>query len=184
MRWIRSTTGAALILVASACSSTPATGDSPDPPTASTTAAHDRVYLVDLLPKGSLSFKPGDALVGGVDYPHSLVWSCDDGCPAVGQAGQAGQPGMEFEVPDGFDRLEFTAALTDSSTQTDRKAYVAVYEEPGLTKLFESDAVTTGTGLQVSVPVKPGTKIRIDAAKLNGNETVCLCDASVVHSEG
>ncbi|CAM3793248.1 hypothetical protein [Smaragdicoccus niigatensis] len=180
MRWISSTTFVTLFLAASACSSPPAA----PAPTSTTAAAQGRVFLTDLLPNGSLSFEPGDAQVGGVDYSHSLVWGCGDGCPKVGQPGQAGQPGIEFEVPDGFDRLEFTAALTDSSTQTDGKAYVAVYEEPELTKLFDSDAVTTGTGLPVSVPVKPGTKIRIDAAKLNGNETVCLCDASVVRSEG
>jgi hypothetical protein len=139
------------------------------------------LYLSELPADGSPSFKPGEGVVGGTRYPRSFVWSCED-CLPIGQAGQQGQPGMEFTVPAGFRRLEFVAGLTDSSTVTDRSAYVGVWAEKAneLTKLFESSDVTVGVGIPVSVPVTPGNKIRIDGSHLNGNETLCICDPKLI----
>jgi hypothetical protein len=64
----------------------------------------------------------------------------------VGQFGQQGQPDMEFAVPEGVNRLEFVAGLTDSSTETDQSAYISVWTEINdeLTNLFESGDLTVG----------------------------------------
>ena len=108
---------------ATACSE-PKVGDRASAPATSShlPTPKKQVDLTQLLPEGSLNFKPGQGVVAGTAYPHSLVFSCQS-CLPVGQAGQQGQPGMEFKVPDGVDRLEFVAGLTDSSTETDRSAY-------------------------------------------------------------
>jgi hypothetical protein len=141
------------------------------------------VYLTELLPDGSLNFKPGEGVIGGTSYAHSLVSSCE-GCLPVGEPGQQGQSGMEFKVPPGFGRLEFVVGLTDSSTETNRSAGVSVWENTNLTKLFESSEVTVGAGIPVSVTVSPGNAIRIDGWGLNGNETFCICDPKLVAISG
>ena len=167
---------------ATACSE-PKVGDRASAPATSShlPTPKKQVDLTQLLPEGSLNFKPGQGVVAGTAYPHSLVFSCQS-CLPVGQAGQQGQPGMEFRVPDGVDRLEFVAGLTDSSTETDRSAYIAVWAHAGndLTKLFESSGVTVGAVIPVSVPVRPGNTIRIDGGGLNGNETLCVCNPKLV----
>ncbi len=89
---------------------------------------------------------------------------------------------MEFKVPEGFNRLEFVAGLTDSSTETDRSAFIAVlaHTADDQTKLFESSNVTVGEAIPVSVSATPGNTIRIDGGHLNGNETLCVCDPKLV----
>jgi hypothetical protein len=126
-----------------------------------------------LLPAGSMNFKPGEGVIAGTSNPHSLLSSCER-CLAVGQFGQQGQPGVEVTVPEGSNRLEFVAGLTDSSTETDQSAYISVWTEINdeLTNLFESGDVTVGVVTPVSASVMPGDGVRIDGGHLNGNETL------------
>jgi hypothetical protein len=179
MRGIRPTALVACAAVATACSgshhrSAPATSSGGS-------SVKKELYLTDILPGGNLSFTSGTGVIHGTDYSHSLLWSCAD-CVPVGQAGQQGQPGVEFAVPEGFNRLEFVAGLTDSSTETDRSAFIAVlaHTADDQTKLFESGNVTIGDAIPVSVSVTPGNTIRIDGGHLNGNETLCVCDPKLV----
>jgi hypothetical protein len=167
------------VVCATACSA--GTDKSSAPVTSSDqNSVKKETYLTELLPGGSMNFKPGVGVIGETSYPHSLLSSCGDWCLPVGQSGQQGQPGMEFKVPDGFNRFEFVAGLTDSSTETDRSVYVSVWKSAELLKLFESKDVTVGVVLPVSVSVSPGDTIRVDGGGLNGNETLCICDPKLV----
>ena len=164
-----------------ACSSGTGGDTAPAQSTSSNeSGAESRVYLSELLPDGSMSFMPGDGVIGGKRYAHSFVTDCQ-GCLPVGEAGQQDQPGMEFTVPDDVNQLNFVAGLTDSSTDTDRSAGVSVWtNQPELTKLFESQDVTVGVGTPISVAVAPGNRVRIDGWGLNGNESLCVCDPELV----
>ena len=146
MRGVKPTAAIACAVIANACSTGSDGGRASAPATPSDgSSVKNEVYLSEFLPDGSLNFKPGEGVIGGTSYPHSFVASCENYL-AVGQAGQQGQPGMEFTVPDGFNRLEFVVGLADSSTETDRSAYVGVWATTvdDQTKLFESSNVTVG----------------------------------------
>jgi hypothetical protein len=182
MRGAKAFIAVASAVFATACSAGTARDTASAPATSSkASSVKNEVYLTELLPDGSMNFKPGEGVIGGASFAHSLVSSCE-GCLPIGQSGQQNQPGMQFKVPEGFDRLEFVVGLTDSSTETDRSAGVAVYANAGnsTTKLFESSDVTVGVGIPVSVTVSPGNDIRIDGWGLNGNETLCVCDPKLV----
>lgn len=160
-----------IVVCATACSA----GTDEEP------SVKNQIYVSDLPPHGGPSFTRGEGIIGGTRYAHSLLWSCKD-CLPIGEAGQQGQPGMEFTVPAGLRRLEFIAGLTDSSSVTDRSAYVGVWAQTAdeLTRRFESSDVTVGVGMPVTVPGTPGNKIRIDGGHLNGNEILCACDPKLV----
>jgi hypothetical protein len=186
MRGARAFVAVVTVVCATACSAG-TTGDATSSSATSSEAStvKNEVYLTKLLPGGSMNFKPGEGVVGGTKYPQSLLTSCE-GCLPIGQAGQQNQPGMEFTVPGGYNQLEFVVGLTDSSTETDRHAGVAVYTYASATdagtKLFESKDVPIGVAIPVSVAVTPSNRIRIDGWGLNGNETLCICDAKLVET--
>ena len=182
MNDVKASVAAVCSVLAAACSAS--TGGGTASTTATSTAnpsVKNLVYLTEVA-DGTPSFTRGEGIIAGKRYPHSFVYSCDEGCLPTSQAGQAAQPNMSFTVPPGFDRLEFVVGLTDSSTDTDRAAGVSVWARPNLTKLFESKDVTVGVVAPVSVPVSAGAKIGIDGWGLKGNEALCICDAKLVAS--
>jgi hypothetical protein len=178
------------VVCATACSA--GTDKAPTPATSSAqNSVKNEVYLTDLWPQlhdTIGNFEPGEGVIGGAKYSHSVVWSCDKSCLPVGQSGQQNQPGIAFKVPQGFNRLEFVVGLTDSSTETDRHVGVGVYTYASPTDagtdLFKSQDVPVGAVTPVSVAVSPGNSIRIDGWALNGNETLCICDPKLVEIAG
>lgn len=182
MNGVKASVAVACSVLAAACSAS--TGGGRASTTAVSTAGpggENVVYLTELA-DGSPSFTPGEGIIAGKHYPHSFVYSCDEGCLPTGQPGQAAQPNMSFAVLPGFNRLEFVVGLTDSSTDTDRSAGISIWNQANLTKLFESKDVTVGVAAPVSVRVSGVVKIMIDGWGLKGNEAICICDPKLVAS--
>lgn len=138
-----------------------------DTPQIATSPAGRFLADLELDNEESVGVRSGTCTTGGRTFSKSLILVVPGGDPALGSYVRA-----DYQVPPGLVKMTATIGLVDEPPHPPN-SQVNVFIQSGSVEMYE-EKIPVGTASPVSVDVKPGQLLRIQASAGEGERRVCI----------